>query len=396
MTHSTAVFPFDEPKKASDAGVLLVDDERAILDGLRRQLRRSFAVSTANSGSEALELMESESFGVVISDMRMPEMDGATFLSLVRRRHPNTVRMLLTGQADTQSAIAAINEGQIFRFLTKPCQPDTLQSALRDAIEQNRLITAEKELLEKTLRSTVQTLTATLSLAHPQAFSRAVRITRVASELAAELDADQPWLIEITAMLAHLGAVSLPPKVLAKLEAGLPLSEDERDMTERVPAESARLIAHVPRLDRVAAAISLHRARYDGAGADPTTPSGDELPLASRILRVALDFDAFMSPRPASQAAIAKLDGDPGAYDPDVLAALRRCYAVGGVDAEPVKIEVAQLRPGMVLAEDVLTDRGLVLVGRGTAVTEPLLHRLENFGRLEGITSPVLVEGQRT
>ncbi len=160
------------PKDAGPA-ILLVDDEQAILDGLRRQLRKRFSVSTATSGAAGLDALESQNFAVVVSDMRMPGMDGAAFLAQVRARYPDTVRLLLTGQADTQSAISAINEGQIYRFLTKPCPPDMLLSALDSAVELHRLVTAEKELLEKTLRGTVQTLTSTLSLAHPQAFARA-------------------------------------------------------------------------------------------------------------------------------------------------------------------------------------------------------------------------------
>ena len=392
MNH-TPGFPYAAGRE-SDTPLLLVDDEVAILDGLRRQLRRRFVVTTATSGAEALSVMESQQFAVVVSDMRMPEMDGAEFLAHARKLYPDTVRMLLTGQADMTSAIAAINQGQIFRFLTKPCQPEVLQSALGDAVEQNRLVRAEKELLEKTLRSTVQTLTATLSLAHPKAFSRALRITRTVSEVAEELDVETPWEVEVTAMLAHLGAVSLPPGVLDKIDAGLPLNEDERMMAERVSATSAQLVAQVPRLEGVAAAIELQHARYDGTSSTPGAPVGDDLPLAARILKVAMDFDAAMSRRPAAQNAIAALRGDAGAHDPSVLDALTRCHAVDAAASPPQKVEFDALEPGMVLMEDVLSDRGILLVGRGTAVTEPLLQRLDNFRRQDGISAPILVESR--
>ncbi len=128
--------------------VLLVDDEPAILDGLRRHLRRSFEVATAVGGVEALQLMEtSEPFAAVLSDMRMPAMDGAAFLALVRQRHPDTVRMLLTGQSDMESTIAAINDGQIYRFLAKPCPGSTVEAALHDAVELHQQISAERDAL---------------------------------------------------------------------------------------------------------------------------------------------------------------------------------------------------------------------------------------------------------
>jgi response regulator RpfG family c-di-GMP phosphodiesterase len=384
-----------QPQQNDLPAILLVDDEPAILDGLRRQLRRRFDVSTAASGPAGLELLESQQFAVVVSDMRMPGMDGAAFLARVRTLYPDTVRLLLTGQADTQSAIAAINDGQIYRFLTKPCPPDLLQSALDHAVELHRLVTAEKDLLEKTLRTAVETLTATLSLAQPQAFTRAARITRTVTELAEALNADRSWELEITAMLSHLGAVSLPPNILDKLDRGMPLSEDEQEMADRVPAVSEELVGAIPRLETVGRAIGLQRARFDGAGAASGTPTGEDIPLEARILRVAVDFDAGMTRRPAAQTAIAKLTADAGAYDPDVLAALVRCYAVEERVPATVKMPLDDLEPGMILAEDVLTNRGLLLVGRGATVTVTLLRRLENFRRQEGINSPLLVEAPR-
>lgn len=377
---------------SSGPAILLVDDERAILDGLKRQLRRSYTVTTATSGPEALEIMENETFAVVVSDMRMPGMDGATFLAQARSRYPDTVRMLLTGQADTDAAISAINDGQIFRFLTKPCHPEVLLPALEDAASLHRLVTAEKDLLEKTLRSVVQTLTATLSLAHPKAFARAVRITRTVSELAEALEVESPWEVEIAAMLAHLGAVSLPPGVLDKLDSGLPLNEDEREMADKVPSASEQLVGRIPRLEPIAEAIGCQRARFDGEGARPGTPVGEDIPLTARILRVAVDFDAAMSRRPAPQAAITHLYSDTGAYDPTVLEALARCHDVSKDVAPPVSVSFEDLQPGMVVVEEVVSDRGVILVGRGTSVTAPMLQRLENFLRHDGISGAILVQ----
>jgi response regulator RpfG family c-di-GMP phosphodiesterase len=382
-------------RTAADAApILLVDDEIAILDGLRRQLRKKFTVHTANSGAEALELLESEQVAVVVSDMRMPQMDGATFLSRVRSLYPNVVRILLTGQSDTQAAITAVNEGQIYRFLTKPCPPEVLLEELGSAVELNRLVTAEKELLATTLRRTVEALMSTLSLAQPAAFGRAVRVSRVVTELAEALQVEEPWDLEVTAMLSHLGAVTLPTNVLAKLDAGRPLTEDEAEMAARVPRIGRDLLATIPRLEGVADAVGWHRARYDGEGSGPGVPRGDDLPFAARVLRVAADFDAGMSQRPSVQATLGVLQADAGAYDPRVLEALVGCHDLSdGPGALPRDIDVDDLEPGMVVLDDVLTTNDVLLISRGTVVTEPLILRLENYASQGRVARRIRVQG---
>jgi response regulator RpfG family c-di-GMP phosphodiesterase len=373
--------------------ILLVDDEVAILDGLRRQLRKKFTVHTANSGPEALELLKSEPVAVVVSDMRMPQMDGATFLARVRPLYPNVVRILLTGQADTQAAISAVNEGQIYRFLTKPCPPDVLLEELTNAVELNRLVTAEKELLRTTLRRTVEALIDTLSLAQPAAFGRAVRVTRTVTELAEALNVEEPWDLEVTAMLSHLGAVTLPPDVLKKLDSGRPLNEEEAEMADRVPEVSRKLVAAIPRLEHVADAIGWHPARYDGKRSAPGVPCGADLPLAARVLRVAADFDAGTSMRPSVQATIEAMRGDVGAYDPRVLEVLRDLHSVPEMQGAPREIDINDLEPGMVIFDDVLTSEEVLLIGRGTEVTDPLILRLENYVSQKRVSRRLRVHG---
>jgi C4-dicarboxylate-specific signal transduction histidine kinase len=139
--------------------ILFVDDEPSILEGLAIHVRRKFQVSTATSGTEGLQKLKREGpFSIVVSDMRMPEMDGSAFLRQVRLTAPDTIRMLLTGYADLESAMNAVNEGYIFRFLTKPCDPKPLHKALDAALEQRRLVSADKILLE----DKVQQITAQL------------------------------------------------------------------------------------------------------------------------------------------------------------------------------------------------------------------------------------------
>ncbi|MGA7591963.1 MAG: response regulator, partial [Candidatus Sulfotelmatobacter sp.] len=159
--------------------ILLVDDDSNILDGFRRTLSREFLLETALGGEQALKLVADKGpYAVVVSDMRMPGMDGIQLLIRIKSISPDTIRVMLTGNADMETAINAINEGSIFRFLNKPCSKEIMAKTLTAALVQYRLITAEKQLLEQTLSSSIQVLTEVLSLVNPAAFSRAERARR--------------------------------------------------------------------------------------------------------------------------------------------------------------------------------------------------------------------------
>ncbi|HRY14336.1 MAG TPA: response regulator, partial [Candidatus Competibacteraceae bacterium] len=233
--------------------ILCVDDEPNVLEGLKLHLRRHYTVHTATGGPLALECLEREGpFAVVLSDMRMPGMDGATLLGQIRRRSPDTTRMLLTGHADLDSAIAAVNEGQLFRFLLKPCPPPTLLQAFEAGIAQYRLLTAERVLLEQTLRGVIQTLTNILALTHPVAFGRANRLKRHAVDLARQIGIHQDlWPLEVAAMLSQIGCIILPDETLEKLYQGGVPGEKERAMLERVPTVTEQLLGNIPRLEAV-------------------------------------------------------------------------------------------------------------------------------------------------
>ena len=168
--------------------ILCVDDEARVLEGMHRTLRRSFDVTTALGAEEGIaRLREDAPFAVVVSDMKMPVMNGAELLARVKEHSPQSTRMLLTGQSSMQDAIDAVNRGAIFRFLTKPCPPPQLIEALGQAVEQHRLVTAEKELLDKTLKGAVQVLVEALGLVNPMAFGRAQRIQRYVAHVVRSL-----------------------------------------------------------------------------------------------------------------------------------------------------------------------------------------------------------------
>ena len=228
--------------------VLLVDDDPNILSAYTRTLRKRFCFDTALGGEEALALIQGgDPYAVILSDMRMPVMDGIQFLAQARVLAPDTVRIMLTGNADQQTAIEAVNQGNIFRFLTKPCDPETLALSLDAAVKQYELVTAEKELVEGTLKGTLELLVELLAVADPVATSRAQALSPLAQKIAGVLELESPWVAGAAATLSQIGALTLPPGVLGRARAGEPVSGPEAEAVRRLPEISAGLIRHKKR-----------------------------------------------------------------------------------------------------------------------------------------------------
>jgi response regulator RpfG family c-di-GMP phosphodiesterase len=370
--------------------VLCVDDEPNVLEGISLHLHRRYEVTRATSGAAGLEaLAKDPAIAVVVSDMRMPGMDGAQFLSRVRTSRPDIVRLLLTGQADMQSAIAAVNEGQVFRFLTKPCPPAQLLGALEAAVEQHRLIHAERVLLEQTLNGSIKTLVDVLALTSPMAFGRASRLKARTSALATRLGVAEKWPIEMAAMLSQLGSITLPPEVLEKVAFGGELGEAEQKMVDRLPEVTEQLLGNIPRLEPVRAILS--RAAKRTAGEVPGE-QGDKrtIELGARMLRVALDFDVLENQGSAPARAIDTLRGRGDRYDTRVLDAFAELFGSGTAQEVVRELPLAALKIGMVFLEDVRLATGALLCARGYEVTASFLARAQNF-RAGSVKEPIRV-----
>lgn len=180
--------------------ILMVDDDFNILSGYLRSLHGEFQLETAPGGNEGVQcILQKGPYAVVVSDMRMPGMDGIQFLARVKTMSPDTVRVMLTGVGEIEAAVQAVNEGNIFRFLSKPCDKELMAKTLTAALVQHRMIIAEKELLERTLHGSIQVLTEVLSLINPAAFGRAMRARRYIHHLAEALKLENAWQYEIAA-----------------------------------------------------------------------------------------------------------------------------------------------------------------------------------------------------
>jgi response regulator RpfG family c-di-GMP phosphodiesterase len=380
----------------SPARVLLVDDEPNVLDALRRQLRREFSVETAVGAANGLAALgRSGPFAVIVSDFLMPGINGADFLAAARKAAPDTTRMLLTGHANLENAAATVNQGQVLRLLIKPVDHDTMVAALRECVEHHRRMVAERELLEQTLHGSVKALTDVLSLTNPAGFTRATRVRRLISTALDHVETDDRWAIELAAMMSQLGAVSLPPHVSDKLDAGLDLTAAERAMVDQLPLVAEQLISPIPRMAPVCAAIRYSRKSFDGSGPPDDRVAGEQIPLGGRLLRLAQDYDTLNSRGVPSAEALATLGADQGAYDPALLKVLSTVAA--DADGEEVRgVMLVELRPGMVLASDVRSLDDVLLVTGGQEVTASLISRLKNFATMEeGVAEPVMVRGVR-
>lgn len=371
--------------------ILFVDDEVQILDSLRRELRGKFRMDMANSGQEALELLSMQGpYAVVVSDMRMPGMDGAELLARVRKSDPNTVRMMLTGYADVDSSIRAVNEGHIFRFMTKPVETQTLVRALVEGIRQFRLVRAERELLDKTLRGSIGVLTDIMSMVSPEAFGRASRIADYVRDMALALEVEEVWEHETAAMLSQIGCMTLPPDLVTKTYHGRSLSQKEAELFYQHPALAAQLLSHIPRLEGVSQIISFQEKHFNGQGPPEAELSQEQIPLGARLLKVALDFDTLVSTGHSKGKALEAMKNREGLYDPAVLTILDMIL---GTEArfDVRDVGVYDLEDNMILAQDIMMGEGRKLVGEGLRLSQAMIMRIRNFHRAVGIEEPIRV-----
>jgi response regulator RpfG family c-di-GMP phosphodiesterase len=356
--------------------VLCVDDEPQVLEGVRDSLSRSFDVRVAESGSEGLALLQQDpdGYAVVISDMRMPVMSGAAFLNQARRIAPNAVRLLLTGYSDVDAAIRAVNDGQLFRFLTKPCPPDELLRACAAALGQHRLLVAERVLLEQTLRGAIKALTDVLALTNPAAFGRGTRLKNGVGLLAQQIGMTDAWEVEIAALLLQLGAVTLPDATAERLYSGAVLTPDEQKMVAGVPRATERIIGHIPRMEGVVQVLKDVARRFDAD--DDRGPS-----LGGRMLRIVRDHDELESRGATRAAALDTMNHRSGTYDPQLLKDYSRALGLTHEVENAVAVSLDALRVGMTFADDVRHRGGTLLIARGYKVTTALLARLEHIPR---------------
>ena len=371
--------------------ILCVDDEPRIVEGIALQLRKDYEVHKAFSGAEALlKLREIPGVAVVMSDMRMPGMDGATLLERVHQLYPNTTRILLTGEPGRDVAVLAVNKGHIFRYLTKPCQPDDLRSAIEDGVDQYRLMTAEKAILQETLLGLIAALVDVLAITNPVAFGRARRLKRLAMEFAQTLGFEQFWQLEAAAMLSQIGYISLPVELSEKVYYGEKLTPEEQILTGAVDKVSTQLLDHVPRLEPV---MQVLVALIWSDEAIARLGDGT-IGTATRILGLALEFDTLTIRGSTPDDAMQLLRARKDRFGAEMLEQFAQQVGARSGRSKVVEMDLKSVQVGMTIMQDVRTHLGTLVVPRGFEVTERFLELIANFGgEILEERIPVLIPG---
>jgi hypothetical protein len=289
---------------------------------------------------------------------------------------PESVRMLLTGYSDVDSAISAVNEGQIFRFISKPCPPDQLVSAFRAATAQHDLIVAERVLLEKTLLGCVESLARVLSIAKPAAFGRALRLRSKVRTVLEYLMLQSQWQIEAAAVLSQLGAVTLSEDLLIKLNEGEPLEPSESADVVASLQTSIQMLENVPRMEPVVDILGYLALEAGGMLPADSTAA----PPGALLLRLVFEWDRLEALGCTQRESFEKLAGSPELYGgQEMLDMLKQMPSVAGPKSGARATLVQQLVPGMVLAEDLVRANGVVILPRGFEIDRSLLDHVMTF-----------------
>jgi len=413
--------------------ILFVDDEQNILSSLRRLFRsEGYEVFLATSGREGLAVLEREPIDLVVSDMRMPEMDGAAFLKQVATRWPDVIRILLTGYADITSTIAAINEGHIYRYLSKPWEDNDIKLSVRHALERKflererarlaeltqrqneelkelnshledkvRARTAElkqtmdmlqsaHESLKKSYTASIKVFASLIEMRDSNTSGHARRVADLARTIAAQAGVSELESRDVlyAGLLHDIGKIGLSDALLAKPFDSL--TSHERQQVAAHPVIGQAVLMSLEALATAATFIRSHHERYDGTGY-PDGLAGEAIPLGARILAVANDYDAVQlgtlgSRRLSSTEAMDYIvQGRGTRYDPRVVDAFR--LGIGNpetlLDRSRVRsVSSMQLEPGMLLARDVVTKDGLLLLAREHALDDRLIDKLRQLEAL--------------
>ena len=422
----------DLPKSTSRPRILCVDDEPNILSSLRRLFRaQGYDVLIANSGAEGLLLLETEAVDLVISDMRMPVMDGSAFLEKVRSRWPETIRLLLTGYADIQSIIDAINRGEIYRYITKPWDDQDIQLIVKHALERKELELEKKRLealtfrqneelkeLNATLEQKILERTKELRNAHDlllganeklknsfltsiKVFSNVIEMrggklaghSRQVADLARkiaqklELGAGSIQDIFVAALLADIGKMGFSDELI-----NTPLSQltsDQLGLFYKHAVRAEQLLLPLDDLHDAAKIIRSQHERFDGKGF-PDGLLGEQIPLGARILAIAKDYHQLqigtLTPKrlfPDDAKALV-IKGAGSRYDSRVIDGFRRVFNDKGVDIEIQIVKVRNLLPGMVIATDLVSQEGMLLLPANHVLEQATIEKLRLYDVTRG------------
>ncbi len=419
----------DQPSRATDP-ILVVDDEKIFLSALRLTLQRAgYEAVACNSPLAALEELEKRKFSVIISDQLMPELSGLELLGKARLIQPYATRILATAVLNLDTVIAAINKGEIFRFIIKPwlheefiatlqngvqryqliCQNAHLQTATQDMnaqlVELNRSLEQQVQLtahqnkqlgelnsaLETNLRRSIELCVHTMQTFYPSLGNQARRVTELCRAIAqlAKLPPDEQRVLESAALLHDIGLVGIPRQIIRRWQENPnTLAEPERALIEQHPILGQELAAFVSHLDQVGHIIRAHHERIDGHGY-PDQLIGENIPWLARLLAVPV---AYASCRLNDLDAIDRIKSESGtAFDPEAVRIFLRAQDIATVPRRERQVTLSELRPGMVLAKGIFTPNGLLLVPEGQRLNATYIEKVLNYNRVQPLVLTLTV-----
>lgn len=432
--------PSPDPRDTAPSGtetapstLLLVDDEPSILSALRRLFRpQGYRILMADSGAAALDIAEAEPVDLVISDMRMPHMDGAQFLQRMRGLQPDAVRILLTGYADIQSTIAAINGGEIHRYIAKPWDDNDIVLVVREALSRRQLEVRNRQLadtvrrqnddllalnagLEERVRQrtseigqindmlnvaydelksnfmlSMQIFSGLMEIRHTGMAGQSRRVADFAKRTCTRLDLDERLShdVHIAALLHNIGKIGFPDGLLDRPISTLNAQDLARYRKHPLNAETA--LMPLVQLRSVSKFVRGQHERFDGNGF-PDGLEGEEIPFGARVLAPIVDYENMVSGtagerRFSPQDALSSIARGAGSrYDPKVVEAF--VYVLGqpapGNEREKL-ISANDLVPGMVLSRDLCTPQGTLLLAAGYVFEARIVRQVREFAQREG------------
>jgi CheY-like chemotaxis protein len=357
------------------ARVLFVDDDVSLLKSIERNLCFDYDLSIAESGQLALDLISGkEPFSVVITDMRMPGMDGIRFINEARKISPDSIYLMLTGNQDVDTSIKAVNQGQVFRFLTKPCETADIKMGIDAAHRQYELVHAEKELLHKTFVGAVSLMTDVVETLHPDTMQHSQRVDGVMRACEEALGFKGNWEFRLAAKLSLVGLALLPCDEQVRFQHLGPNEPESKLLLEKMALTSSRLIARIPRLERVSEILRKQAAVNPSAFQEPYAE--DSADLGATLLTIAVHWSNLINHGLRTEEALVELrQAVPGL--PQIIEDALLEMEADARDRQPVELPLADLAEGMVLYDNVVSEDGALLLRSGRRLTHSVIEKMK-------------------
>lgn len=373
--------------------ILIVDADEVAVLGHTRALRGLAEVESVATGDAALAALAARGpFAAIVTDLELHDMTGIALLAEAKKRAPGAARIVVSAVEDPKAIAEAVNVGGAFRFFSKPCRPEALLGAVRDAVLEQQRSRRDREVHEQVNSGIVQILTGALLGTEPENSLPGVRMRDRARQAGQASKLPFTADLEMAALLMRLALATVPKHVREKIHVHERLAQEETDLIARIPEVCASVIDHIPRLAGVAEIIR-HDGRADDAAGPKRAASREDVPLAARILRALFDLELLETSGLPPPAALLRMQHEQGRYDAAVLKTFERLFVVRQLysEAEMQERNVEDLISGMILATDAMSTEGVALVSAGTPLTPVLIDRLRNFAELGEVVEPIYV-----